>query len=442
MRRLLLALLAGLLVVPAPAALAAEPSDAIDDLVSQGYYVERGARPISEQGVQDLIAAARNAGTRLMIVILDADPAGGPVTFGDAVLDDIGDGTVIVLTRSDDVGVASTEYSQAESEAALDAADAAGGSDLAYLTTFTNALVLDRAPVATTAAPGSDGGGGGGGLLILLLVVGGLVLLVVFLVRRSKKKSAERTARDLEVARSEIKAQLDAMANDILDLEVHVGVSESAEAQQHYEQASASYAAATEQLDGAETLLDLEKLADQVALATWQLDAAQALVEGKPVPAKPEPREYGRCFFDPTHRGPFEDAVLETSAGNKAVRVCRTDAEKLRRGETPEPRLVEVGGRSIPAPQAPRSHGGGGFGGLDVLSILVGGMAAGRATSWGRPARRSRYSSGGRSMGSVFGSSRSRSTSSSRSSRSSRTRSSSRSRSSSSRSRTGRRRRR
>ena len=453
MRRFLPLMVALFLAAPASLAMAAIPDDAVDDLRTAGYFVEPGARSIDGTALEGVLRAARNEGSRLMEAILDEDPSGGPVAFADAVLDDIGDGTVIVLTRSDDVGVASTEYAQTETEGALDVADARGGDDLNYVTSFTAALVFGveaipdapiDAPVTTAPAAQGDGGGGSGGLIILLVIVGVLVLIVVFVVRSSNKKARERRERDIATARTEIKAQLDAMANDILDLADRVQVNDAAG--DHYQAASATYTEATEQFEKAGTLEDLERLAEQVGEATWQLDAAEALLEGEPVPDKPKPRDNRRCFFDPTHSGPFEDAELQTTAGNRTVRVCRPDAEKLRRGESPQPRMVEVGGRRMPSASAPRSHGGGGLGGLDWFSILVGGMSSGLPQQWGSGS--SRTSSASRRSGpggGLFGGSSRRTSSASRTSSrrsSSTTRRSSSSRPSSGRSRTGRRRRR
>jgi len=68
--------------------------------------------------------------------------------------------------------------------------------------------------------------------------------------------------------------------------------------------------------------------------------------------------------------------VLRTGAGDREVKVCPEDAERLRRGRQPQPRQINVGGRPVPAPMAPKSYGGGGFGMMDVFEVILGGMAA------------------------------------------------------------------
>ncbi len=45
--------------------------------------------------------------------------------------------------------------------------------------------------------------------------------------------------------------------------------------------------------------------------------------------------------------------------------------------------MIEVGGRDVPAAQAPKSYGGGGLDWLDLFAVIVGGMGAGRSFDWG-----------------------------------------------------------
>ena len=401
MIRTLLPLIAVLVMVAGP--LQAQTTiDAAVAVSEQGYYLGPDT-DISESGVSDLVSEARNEGFRLSIVVLDESPGGGPTTFAGAVLDAIGSpGTVIVLTEDGLVGYETEgEFDRAEVEAAFDAADAAGGSDAVYLTNLVNALTGKVPAEAQQPVPpdSASGGGGGGGLTILLLIVGGGVLVVWLAMRSSKKASRKRAEGDVASARTEIQAQLNSMANDILDLESSARLGGD-KAVEYFEAGASVYEKASEQFDKAATLDQLEALSDTLDEAAWQLDAAQAIVEGEPVPPKPQ-KEMARCFFDPTHRGPMVEATIDTSAGSKNVRVCRADADKLRAGKRPSPRMIDVGGRSVPAPQAPRSHGGGGFGGMDLLSILVGGASQALPDLLGR----------GRRRGGLFGGSRSSSAS-------------------------------
>ncbi|MGQ0849443.1 MAG: hypothetical protein ACT4OP_10050, partial [Actinomycetota bacterium] len=151
------------------------------------------------------------------------------------------------------------------------------------------------------------------------------------------------------------------------------------------------------------TLSQLEALSDDLDRARWELEATAALIEGRPAPPEPSAEAPSHCFFDPTHGAGVEEAVLDTPAGKRTVMVCAADAEKLRRGEAPEPRRIPMGADAYPAPQVPRSGGGSGLDWLDVFSILVGGMGQGMPYDWGPGPRRQR----GR-MGVPFPRSRSR----------------------------------
>lgn len=374
MRRLI-PLIVLLMLVSAPAR-AQTPDDAATAVGLQGYYLGPGTST-SEARVGALVAEARNAGLRLSIVILAEDPPGGATTFAGAVLDRVGSGTVVVLTERGSVGYETDEIERSKVESALDSADEKGGDDLTYLSSVVAAL--------TGASPATSGGGSGA--WVLLLIVALLVGLVVVAVRRSTKAAKVRGAGDLENARSEIKAQLDSMANDILDLSDRVKLAGSADAVRYFTFGSEAYSSATDEFDKARSLTELEALSGRIDEAAWQLDAAQAILDGQPVPAKPAAAT-ARCFFDPTHRGPMEEATIHTSAGDKEVLVCHQDAEKLRRGEQPAPRMINVGRTSVPAPAAPRSHGGGGFGGMDIMSILIGAMSQGLPGGLGGSARR------------------------------------------------------
>ena len=369
------------LALPAYAATPDEVADAVRD---QGFFIDDGL-PADPAAISAQVARAGNGGFRFWVVLLDEDPSGGAITFADAVLDRLGDGTVLVLSGGGE-GMASSVLDQPTMEGALDAGFSAGGGDIGFVTEVVDQLVGAPVGAGTTIASGgsSSSGGGGGGFIILLVVVAGLVLVVWFVMRRSKKSGERRSAEAIAEARGEIRKQLDAMANQILEISDHVSATSSTEDNRYLQEASATFTEASELFEDAKGLPEVEALSDRLDVACWQLDAAQAVAEGKPVPPKPAPEERHACFFDPTHRGPFEDAELKTSvASARTVRVCRVDAAKLRAGDQPDSRMIEVGGRSVPAASAPRSHGGGGMGAMDVFSVIRGGMAQAGNFNWG-----------------------------------------------------------
>jgi hypothetical protein len=379
----------------APPAAAVTPEEAAVAARDTGVSIDPGL-DVDREAISAAVARAGNAGVRLFVVLLEDDPSGGATTFADAVLDRIGSGTVLVLSDAAE-GAASTDFGRDALERALDAGFEAGGGDAGYVEAFAASLT-------------GGGGGGGFGWVILLAVVGGFVLLVVWAMRRGRKSSAAARERAIAEARAEIRSQIDAMANQILEITDRVKLSPSDEDNTHLEAATATFAEASDRFEQAADLAALEALSDRLDEARWQLDAAEAIADGRPPPDRPAPEGRHACFFDPTHPGPFEDAEITTASGKRIVKVCGPDAARLREGGDPEPRMIEVGGRGVPAPVAPRSHGGGGLDVGDLLSVAVGG-AVGRSILWGSAGRRggsSRSRTTRRSGGSTASGSRSR----------------------------------
>lgn len=399
-RHLILAL--ALVLLSASPAAAATPAEAAASARDTGIYIEPGV-DADPEAVSAAVSRAGNAGVRLFVVLLADDPSGGATTFADAVLDRIGSGTVLVLSETSE-GAASTDFDREALERALDAGYEAGGGDAGYADAFG----------ASLAGIDDGGGGGGAGWIVFLAVVGGFVLLVVWAVRRGRTSAAAARERAIAEARAEIKAQIDAMANQILEIADRVKLSESAEDNAHLEAATATFAEASDEFEGAADLAALEALSDRLDEARWQLDAAEAIADGRPAPEKPAPEARHACFFDPTHPGPFEDAEITTASGKRLVKVCGPDAARLRKGTDPEPRMIQVGGERVPAAVAPRSHGGGGLDAGDIVSVAVGGAVA-RSILWGSRGRRAGTSrraggsaSAGRSSGSGASGSRAR----------------------------------
>ena len=407
------------------------------DVSVDGLYVEPGVSA-NTSSLNSSITRAGNNGVRLMVVLLDQDPGGGAVAFADAVLDRVPGGTVLVLSATSE-GISSTDFDESILDQAIDrgflaAADApSGAGDEAYVAAVVDVLTGTTTPVTQPAT--STSGGGSSGLIIMLVIVGGMVLLVWVAIRKSKTSAIRSKDKAITEAKAEIRSQLDSMANTILEITDVINATPGAQDDTYLRQASATYTQADDAYTAATDLNALEALGDRIDEARWQLDAAAAIANGKPAPPQPPKEQRYVCFFDPTHPNATETAQISTPAGTQTVRVCVPDAEKLRRGTQPQPRMIDVRGRRVPAPMAPRSYGGGGFDWLDVFTILTGGMGQGSSYDWGGSRSSSRSSRTSRSTWSVGRSSSSSSRRSSSSSRSSG--SSSRSSSGGSRSRSG-----
>lgn len=275
-----------LLVAAALAMLAASPGEVAPELEAQGYYIESGSNA-SADVVGDAVADAGFAGGRLYVAVLSEEPASGATFFADAVLDDLGSGTVFVVAP-ETVGYASDgSWSAAELDDAVNAS-LSGSSDNDVVVRFVESLTGSDVGGGGSGSSG-DSGGSGSGFVWLLVFVGGLAALFFYLRSRSQKTSATARAGRLEEFRNAAQEKLNAVANDILEMETEVTMSENPEVQQHYKSASAKYA---EVVDKVGTVRDPEELLDltyQLDMAIWELDVAEAYLDGKTPPKKPEP---------------------------------------------------------------------------------------------------------------------------------------------------------
>ena len=379
------------LVVPVAPAWAADPVDVADEVDPRGYYIEPGSG-VDFEAMEALVARLTNSETRFYFVALADDPTEGADEFAEGVLALLDEGATVVVISPGEIGARSDDFSSSQLGRAAD--EAVGDADRTFesdFRVFAESLIGVPAGATATTSGGSSGtssGGGGGGVFIFLAVVVGVIGLVFFITRRSAKQARQAAGRRLEEAKQEIMEQLDVIANEILDLADKVTLSERDQAEEYFRTASAAFQTAQEQLDQATTLAELERLSDQLDTTRWQLEAAEAVVEGRPVPPEPDDRP-NSCFFDPTHRAGVEEAKIETAAGTKTVSVCPECAGKLRRGEQPRTRDILVGGRRVPAPMAPRSHGGGGFDWMGAVAVILSGMAQGSSYDFGRRPRRS-----------------------------------------------------
>jgi hypothetical protein len=345
------------------------------------------------------MSALANSYPSFYFVALDDEVSGGPEEFANSLLDRLGSGTVVVLTP-EQAGAVSTEFNDSEMSQAF--ADAQfGGSYADDFAAFASELSTPSTPTPQET----------GGFSVVPVAIGVIIVgLVGYAIWRGNRQAKMTKENLLEEARTEIRQQLDVIATQIVDLADDPRVDSINGARDHYRQASETYQEAEGRLTSATALPELEDLSDDLDRARWQLDASQALIEGKTPPPEPQPEATVACFFDPTHGAGREQATLQTSAGSKVVMVCDQCAEKLRRGENPDPRQIPYDTRPVPAPQAPRSHGGQGMDWLDIFSVIVGGMGNSRSYDWSRTTglpsrgRPSLPPLGSRNRGSVGGS--------------------------------------
>lgn len=315
-------LLSLLLALTAGHAVAADISTVADDLSASGFYLDRGVS-ISDSDATEIVTAARNNGSRFHLIVLDDTPLGGNAAFAEAVLDELNipSGTILVLSPEDVGWVSEDEgFAETDMEGAFEFANAAGGNDAEYAANFVVGLVGEPGVPATTApadsggVPATVGGqsaaaaepsGSGSGFLWLIVIIGGIGLLVFFLIRRGGKQTVNAGAEQMAKARMAVQKQVDAVANDILDMEDEVRVADNAEADRFYNEAGETYRNVTERLQKAETPEQLLGISNDLDKAIWQLDTAEAILDGKPGPPRPEPKR-----LEPERRPPGDRVTV------------------------------------------------------------------------------------------------------------------------------------
>lgn len=275
MKRLLLALAALVVLVAA-----AQPGDVAPVLDAQGFFVEVGSNADSV-AVESAVMEARFDGGALSVAVLAAEPAGGATIFAENTLDEMGGIGTVFVVGPETVGWASEGdiYTRDQLDTATDAS-LDGGSDTEVVELFV-ATLIDQ-PVGA-AEPGGGAGLPWAWILLLVVVVGGALLFW-----RASRSSKRSKAAAMDSARAEVKRRLDDVANDIIDLEDEVAVSEIAAVPVLYESATEAYSVALKDYEKAQSPAQLMTTAEQLDQAIWQLDSVEALLDGKPVPPKPE----------------------------------------------------------------------------------------------------------------------------------------------------------
>jgi hypothetical protein len=283
-----LAALLGLLLLTA-----ASPAEVIPGLEEDGFYIEAGSSA-SASTIAEAIAEAGFEGGRLYVVVLSEEPSISATFFADEVLDDLGNGTVLTVAPQT-VGYASdgTSWSEDQLNAAIDDS-LDGGSDTDVVVRFVESLTDTSVGGGAGGGVGGgsgDGGssGGGSGLVWLLVIGGGFVLLFLFLRSRSNQTIATARSGRLAEFRTAAQEKLNAIANDILDMEEEVRLAENTEIADHYNSASRTYAELVDTFDDASSPQQLIEVTFKLDVAIWELDVVEAMLDGKPVPPKPEP---------------------------------------------------------------------------------------------------------------------------------------------------------
>ena len=391
------ALIAFAVALATGAAAAATAGEVAEQLDLRGYFVEGGGADDTVNTLERLAAELGDDEQALYLVSLNETPSGGADLFARDIQQLVAEGGTVYVATSEELGANSLHLGDAELGNALDASlDSARTCFEAGANAFAEAIGHELAsPVACPARESGSGRGSSKWVLFFLVAIpagiGGALWW-----RRRQQRGRDDDA--IDEGRAELRAQLNVVAADIVEHGDRIQLAENADAIGHFRDANEIYASVDVLLPNADDLLELAGLSDQIDLARWHFESADALVGGREPPPKPQPDAPAACFFDPTHRPSTEAATLETDAGSKEVRVCERCAGELRAGKRPRIRNIKVERQSTPAGKAPRSHGGGGMGGLGVFEVILGGLwsvlGGGTGFDWGSNPRRRRTNGG------------------------------------------------
>jgi hypothetical protein len=110
-----------------------------------------------------------------------------------------------------------------------------------------------------------------------------------------------------------------------------------------YQKALDGYESADRSVKKVSTPEEVGTVTEALNDARYALACVQARIAGEPVPEKRAP-----CFFNPQHGPSVEDVMFTVRAGGtKRVPACAQDAARVRAGEQPDTRKIELNGMTI-----------------------------------------------------------------------------------------------
>jgi hypothetical protein len=292
----ILTLVAAVVGPGAGVALAQDSSDVAAAVAETGVYVDP-ASDASEERVGEIVGALRAEGENISIVVLAEEPLAGATTFADAVSNRLDSGLVFVVAP-ETIGIAGTseEFGDIEIEEAVEAS-LDGADDMEVVVLFAASLAGEGAlggpGEAAESVTGTEAGGdSSGGFSFIWLIVLAAVAAVGFLWWRSRQDATKgpRLQPQLADAKEAVQDQINAVANDIIEMEDEVRAADNAQADEFYEAAGRTYGEVSDAFAGATTPEEVLELSNRLDEAIWQLDSAEAALDGKPPPARPEPK--------------------------------------------------------------------------------------------------------------------------------------------------------
>ena len=392
MRRILAACLL-LLLWAAPVHAQQTTIDIVDEtaegLASQTVYVHPDAEDeLSESDAQDLrdriFEISSETGAIYLAVLPEEarQQAGGSAEqLLSLIADQVQREGTYGLVVGREFRAGSTDFEAGVAGAVADeaVAGAQGGSVADVLNGFLDGM--ERA--AAGDVPGEESGGSGIPVLPILLIGG--AGLWMFSSARKKRRLREEEARQVAEVKEAALDDLVALGEDLRALDLDVSMPNvDAAAKNDYVTALDAYQSASERLDQARYLNEIEPIVRTIDDGRYAIACSRARLEGKPLPERRPP-----CFFDPRHGMSVRDVMwAPPGAMARDVPACEEDARLVESGQDPAGREVNVGGRSTPYWNAPGYYGpwaGAYFGGFGLFEgMLLGSMLGGMGPfGWG-----------------------------------------------------------
>ena len=232
----------------------------------------------------------------------------------------------------------------------------------------------------TTPPPGQEDSDGTT-VLVVLLAVAGVVALSVLLALFRENRTERRTIRSgnqFSEAKAAAQDDLNALADDLRNLNVDLQAEEAGNPQavNQYTRAYELLERAEQAFEQARSPGDLAEVSSALESGRFAMAAARALFERRDPPKRRPP-----CFFDTRHGPSVNDIGWEPPHGPpRPVPACAACMRQIAAGVQPQPRRVRAGLRRVPFYEAPphfESWFGGYFGG--AAADLVAGFPLGKA---------------------------------------------------------------
>lgn len=386
---LLLLSAAALLLAPAASAAPAATTASTVDEVAQALrkspvYVDPAAAGQLSRGQADaLTKKIKDADKPVFVAVLPQSSAFPEDSVLRTLRTDTGITGVYAIRLGDGFNAgADPQVMSQQAVRNLTAAVKTPGADTSAATQL-NAFVDRAVEQARGSAPSSWGGSSsddgsgsaGAGLIVLGAVVVAAGAGAYTVVRRNRKRKEAEEQAALDKLRVVVDEDITAYGETLDRLDFHPaepGADDTMRAD--YERALDSYESAKSRMAQARHPSDVRGATQALEDGRYSLAVLDARRTGGELPARRPP-----CFFDPRH-GPSVADVRWTPSGGTAreVPVCGADEVRLRNGEDPMSRTVDMGdGSRRPYWEAGPAYGpwaGGYFGGGLLPGLLVGTM--------------------------------------------------------------------